>query len=194
MHHTSEAIAYEIKAMIAELQDYLLDDRLFKTVTVSSPSGDQLIKMTIGGLLERMEALQAQEANGDVDDLRAEARAALDRARQSLPERYYEKLGREAKSYTDSWNWFLQNCWEGERRCRSDYTQEVPIRVRLEHLLQEGQNRPELADSRQRIRKLDEQLREIWEEEDAPLHGNSDRYPRDQYWWLYGRPAPQAAR
>jgi hypothetical protein len=194
MHHASEAIAYEIKAMIAELQDYLLDNRLFKTVTVSSPSGDQLIKMTIGGLLERMEALQAQEANGDVEDLLAEARSALERARQSLPERYYEKLAREAKSYTDSWNWFLQNCWEGERRCRSDYPQEVPIRVRLEHLLEEGQNRPELADSRQRVRKLDEQLREIWEEGDTPLHGSSDHYPRDRYWWLYGRPAPREAR
>jgi hypothetical protein len=103
-------------------------------------------------------------------------------------------LGREAKSYTDSWNWFLQNCWEGDERCRLDYPQEVDLRLRLERLLAEGAGRPEMEDSRQRIRVLDERLRRIWSVADEPLTGSPERYPREQYWWLYGNPTPQQER
>ena len=40
--------------MSEHLQDYLLDERLYKTITVPSESGDRLIKMTIGAMLERL--------------------------------------------------------------------------------------------------------------------------------------------
>jgi hypothetical protein len=188
MHQNTDTAVHELTAMSEALQDYLLDDRLFKTITVSSPAGDRLIKMTIGGMLERLEELESQ---GAASQAVAQAREALERAKRSQPDRFYERLGREAKSYADSWNWFLQNCWEGAARCRSDYAQEVPIRLRLEQILAESGEHQELAESRRRVRTLDERLRSIWEEEDEPLLGNRDRFPRDPYWWLYGRPQPQ---
>ncbi len=180
--------AYELDAMSRKLEDYLLGDDLYKTITVTAPSGDRLIKMTIGGMLERIDELAEQD---ETHPAIQRANEALERARSVQTNRYYGMLGREAKSYTDSWNWFLQNCWEGEGRCRADYPLEVPLRLRVERLLEEGGDRPELVDTRNRIRSLDRQLREIWEEQDEPVVQNGSRYPRERYWWLYGRPNPQ---
>ena len=191
MHPTNESTIHELAAMSQHLQDYLLDDRLYKTVTVSSGRGERLIKMTIGAMLERMDELESSSLAGAAAPVLEQAQEALQRARRSQTDQFYQMLGREAKSYTDSWNWFLQNCWEGDRKCRSDYAQEVGLRLRLERLLEEGGEHPALADSRQRVRALDERLRAIWEEQETPVVETRGTLPSDRYWWLYGRPRPQ---
>lgn len=188
MADSNQEMTVELEAMGQKLDDYLLGDDLYKTITVHAPEGDRLIKMTLGGMLERIADLSYAEVASPVVQ---QARAALDRARRAMPERYHSRLAREAKSYTDSWNWFLQNCWEGDGRCRADYALEVPIRLWLERLLEEGGDHQALADSRTRLRALDERLANIWEEGDAPVAGSADRHPRDRYWWLYGLPLPQ---
>ncbi len=185
--HNPETTRHELAAMVRHLEDYLLDNDLYKTITVTTPTGDHLIKMTLGGLLERMDEAETQGAS----DAAREAREALERVKRMMPDRYYERLAREAKSYADSWNWFLQNCWEGEARCRADYAQEVDTRLRLERLFEEGGEHTDLAAARQRIRSLDQRLRDIWQESGTPLLGDTSRYPREQYWWLYGRPQPR---
>ncbi len=186
----SRSSTHELESMSDKLEDYLLDEELYKTITVHAPEGEHLIKMTIGGMLERLEELRAHDASNPVIVL---AEGALERAQTVMPDRYFAKLAREAKSYTDSWNWFLQNCWEGDGRCRSDYAQEVPLRLRVARLLDSAGERPELADTRARVRSLDHQLEEIWEESDEPVlaGATAERYPVDRYWWLYGRPAPR---
>lgn len=192
MPHDAESAARELRAMGAALEDYLLDESLFKTIGVPAERGDTLIKMTLGAMLERIAALDEQ---GSAPDVVADARAALDHARSMMGDRYFARLAREAKSYTDSWNWFLQNCWEGAASCAADYPTEVAARLRLARLLDEGEGRPELAEQRQRIQALDERLRAIWEPAPhALLVGDESRYPRERYWWLYGRPAPRRDR
>ncbi len=183
-----ETTRHELTAIAAHLEDYLLGNDLYKTITVTTPTGEYLIKMTLGGMVERMDELEAQ---GGASDAVRQAREALERVKRMMPDRYYERLAREAKSYADSWNWFLQNCWEGEARCRADYGQEVETRLRLERLFEEGGEHADLAASRQRVRSLDQRLRDIWQEGSQPLIGDSSRYPREQYWWLYGSPRPQ---
>lgn len=170
------------------LQDYLLDDRLFKTISVQAPSGDWLIKMTLGGMLERMEELSER---GDAGAQVQEAREALERAKRMMSEQYYTMLAREAKSYLDSWNWFLQNCWEGEPRCKADYPQEVAIRLRLAQIMEEAGGHDALAESHQRLQQLDERLQEIWQPGPFCMAQGNERYPREGYWWLYGHPEPQ---
>jgi hypothetical protein len=183
-----ETTRHELTAIAAHLEDYLLGNDLYKTITVTTPTGEYLIKMTLGGMVERMDELEAQ---GGASDAVRQAREALERVKRMMPDRYYERLAREAKSYADSWNWFLQNCWEGEARCRADYAQEVETRLRLERLFEEGGEHADLAASRQRVRSLDQRLRDIWQEGNQPLIGDSSRYPREQYWWLYGSPRPR---
>lgn len=187
MHQSQETIAQELTAMTSHLSDYLLGDRLYKTISVHGTGGERLIKMTLGGMLERIAEL------GSTPESRA-ATAALEQAQRTMPDRFFEMLGREAKSYTDSWNWFLQNCWEGDAKCRSDYAQEVGIRLRLERLLEYGGEHAALADSRQRLRSLDQRLQAIWASGEGPLVGEAASYPQERYWWLYGEPQPQEQR
>lgn len=189
-HSNPETAARELQAMSERLEDYLLGNDLYKTISVHAPNGEHLIKMTLGGMLERIAELEAQ---GGATEVASQAREAIARGQRMMGDHYFEMLGREAKSYTDSWNWFLQNCWEGEARCRADYPLEVDTRLRLERLFEAGGERPELADSRQRVRSLDERLRAIWQPEDQPISRDAAPYPREQVWWLYGRPQPQEA-
>ena len=100
-------------------------------------------------------------------------------------------LARETKSYTDSWEWFLQNCWEGNANCRADYAQEVSLRLRLERLLQYGADYAELLDSRKRVRLLDQRLSSVWQKSDTPIIGTHEAFSPDTYWWLYGQPHAQ---
>lgn len=188
MSQEQSPAVHELEAMTQHLEDYLLGDRLYKTITAHESGGDHLIKMTLGGMLERI-----AESEGPAPDSARAARDALALAQRTMPDRFFAMLGREAKSYTDSWNWFLQNCWEGDARCRSDYGQEVGIRLRLERLLDYGGSHAELSDSRLRLQKLDERLRAIWEPSSTPRQGNASDYPQERYWWLYGQPHPQEA-
>ena len=57
---TTELLVAE--AMAAELADYLLGDRLFRQIVVQSPLGTQQPKMTLGGVLSRLQLLQFRSA------------------------------------------------------------------------------------------------------------------------------------
>ncbi len=187
--HTTDYELAVLSTMVNRLQDYLEDDRLFKTITVHTPEGERLLKMTIGGILQRLDELSQELLDPEQADELAELQREFGRVRDAHGEAYYRKLGRELKSYTDSWHWFLQNCLDGDSRCIADYPQEVSTRLRIESLLQEGDRHPSLAEGRRRVQELDEQLRANWQPGEfvlsAPL---AQRYPREHYWWLYGRP------
>lgn len=183
-----EQQARELQTMTEELENYLLDDRLFRTITVAGKQGDYLTKMTLGGMLERIADLQRAEHAPEVVEA---AQGALERAQRVMGEAYDLMLAREAKSYADSWRWFLQSCEESPEECGRDYAQEVPLRLRLERLLEAGRDRPALDEARRESARLDQRLREIWQRGDAPLL--ESEFPREQVWWLFGRPAASEA-
>lgn len=190
---TSERVETKIailERMVARLDDYLDDTTLFKTITVYTPAGERLAKLTIGALLEHFDALQAREDLTDTQRQRlTELSRTAGRIKKERADAYYQRLARELTSYTDSWRWFLQTCEDGNRRCVTDYPDEVAIRLRIARLLEEAGDRPEVDAQRTRVRRLDERLRAIWEPGDFVLRDASPAsYPRDEYWWLYGRP------
>ena len=189
MYNKPNAVINELSVMTEHLSDYLLGDRLFKTISVPSTKGERLVKMTLGGMIERIAQLEEGAPPGAAEVIH-EAKQALQQKQHSYAHYFFEKLAQEVKSYTDSWNWFLQNCWENESRCYSDYAAEVNIRLRLERLLACAGEHQQVADSRRRIRTLDGRLRGIWQEADKPIIGKEGDYPRAQYWWLYGHPGP----
>lgn len=178
----------ELDAMIQHLENYVLDQRLFKTITVFGSKSNRLIKMTLGGMLERIAELEKEEENHERLQLIHKAKEALKREQIRQPKGFMALLARETKSYTDSWKWFLQNCWEEDAECAAAYAQEVALRLRLEYLLQYGGDHAELADSRRRVRLLDQRLSSIWEKSNTPILGRPNDFPADTYWWLYGQP------
>ncbi len=191
MTHESPATDLAIlESMVNRLEAYLEDDRLFKTITAYTPAGEQLVKLTIGAILERLDELKQRSDLSDEERQKlttlAERVAAVKRRR---PEAFYRKLAREVNSYADSWRWFLQSCEEGDRRCVQDYPFEVATRLRIQRLLDEGEGRPELEAARNRVAELDRRLRRIWKPGAFVLRGQSPgKYPADRYWWLYGHP------
>lgn len=178
-----------LESMVEHLDDYLDDERLFKTITAYPPDGERLVKLTIGAMLDLIDELQSRDLAAIHEEKLTELKQRAGRIRQQRSGAYFEKVAHELKSYADSWRWFLQSCEDGEQRCVTEYPDEVSTRLRIERLLDEAGDRPETTDQRRRIEKLDRRLRDIWSPGDFVLRdAPADAYPRDAYWWLYGRP------
>jgi hypothetical protein len=193
--HTGVELAVDLtlaQAMVKELENYLLSDRLFYQLVVRTPAGDRQPKLTPGVLIETLAQLQWADA-----ELSADQRQQLDQLeanftaiRQQWASLWRDKVLVELKSLLDSWNWFMQDCADWRHRCETEYDSEVWIRARVTMLMDEVRDRPELAELRQRLAVLDSRLtrvfrpgRFIW---DAKLE---EHYPKQQFWFLHGRPS-----
>ncbi len=178
-----------LEQMVDRLEEYLDDERLFKTITVHTPSGERLVKLTLGAVLDRLGGLTRRARSPEERRRLAALAEQLEHLKARRPEAYYHKLARELKSYVDSWRWFIQSCEEGDRRCAQDYPFEVTTRLRIQRLLDEGAGHPEVEALRRPVDELDRRLRARWQPGPFVLKGEpSDQYPPERYWWLYGRP------
>lgn len=178
-----------LASMVEHLDDYLDDDRLFKTITAYPADGERLVKLTVGAMLDLTDELHSRDLTATQEEKLTELEQHAGRVRQQRSGAYYDKVAHELKSYADSWRWFLQSCEDGDRRCVTEYPDEVTTRLRIERLLNEAGDRQEVADQRRRIEKLDQRLRNIWSPGEFVLRdAPAEAYPRDAYWWLYGRP------
>lgn len=128
-----------VEQMVAELEDYIARDQLFRQLVVHTPWGDELPKMTLGGLVERLRFLEAH-----ADRLSDEERARVEAARKAYDDfvrrhrRQVEaRLRREFKSYLDSWKWYLDDVRDNPGKA-ADYRLEVHNRRRLDILLDEA--------------------------------------------------------
>lgn len=179
-----------LEAFVAELEDYIVNDELYRTVRVHLPSGDQMIQMSGGDLLTRIFRLAAER-----DRLTPEQQARFDAARSavektiySLRTRFHQRLGREVKARLDSLNWFLDECAGDPSRCRGEYPFEIRNRQRIDAILSELGNdlAPELKSQ---VNRIDDRIRMMvkpgnfaW---DARLEGV---FPRTRFWYLYVSP------
>ncbi len=181
-----------VEQMVAELEDYFARDELFRQLVVHTPWGDELPKMTLGGLVERLRFLERHR-----DELTPEERDRLDRARDAYDtfvRRHFsqvaERLRREFKSYLGSWKWYLDELRENPRKA-ADYPAEVHNRVRLTTLLEEARRLgieldPSLVAQ---LEDLDAFLRSRWEKGPFVWHGHAaEDFDPDAHWYLFGRP------
>ncbi|MCS6844689.1 MAG: hypothetical protein NZ528_10285 [Caldilineales bacterium] len=177
------------EAMAQELSDYLLGDSLYRQLIVKTPQGVKQPKMSLGALLEHLEALTAAEAEMTPDQ-RQRLRAVQEQvtlARRSFAEQWRAKLRRELHGLLSSWRWYLEDAAQNVK-ARQNYPTEVSTRTRLALLLEALGNEPEVADDRRELAQLDRRLQAMFQrgayigprEEQA-------RYPADRAWWLYGR-------
>jgi hypothetical protein len=117
----------EAEKMASQLEDYLLSDTLFWQISVETPLGTRQPKMTLGSLYERMQRLDARQAElGPNDRARlASIQRAWDEAQARFPEQWREKLRREFKSYLHNWQYYLEQRSSSER-----WAQEYKVEVR----------------------------------------------------------------
>ncbi len=177
-------------AMVKELEDYIVEDELFRTVAVRVPgTGDMNIKMTGGDLLTRLYRLSQERdrltpaQQQQYDETAAEARRII----RSLKTRFHQRLQREIKSRLDSLRWFIDESGEDLTRGRANYPFEVRNRQRIEEILKElaGDLPQTLAaelaavDSQLSAMRMGSEF--VW---DTSLRSV---FPQKPYWYLYAR-------
>ena len=181
-----------VEQMVSELSDYFARDELFRQLVVHTPWGDDLPKMSLGGLVERLQYLQRHR-----DMLTAEEQERLDKAWQAYEEaiRYRRqevahRLRREFKSFLNSWKWYLDELRENPDKV-ADYPAEVHNRLRLTTLLNEARRLGIDLDPEQlrQLEELDDFLRSHWTPGNFSLKGfGPDDFSPEAHWYLYGRP------
>ena len=126
----------EAEQMTSELTDYLFGDRLFRQIVVETPLGTRQPKMTLGGLWERIEHLQAtpELGQGDLERL-ASVKMAWEEARRRYPDRFRDKLRRELDSYLKNWKYYLDQVRQDPERWQSEREVEIRNRQRVEMIL-----------------------------------------------------------
>ena len=177
-------------AFATELEAYLVDDQLYRTVFVQTPAGSRSLQMTGGDLLARLYRLQQERSN-----LSSAQQTQLDAVQQrtdatiySLRTRFHQRLQREAKARLSSLKWFLDDCRSDRQRCRVEFPFEIRNRQRLEEILKELDYKPgeeiemELHAIDGRIRAVARAGDFIWDERLKPF------FPHQPYWYLYMLP------
>lgn len=188
----SELLLEIAAAMVEELEDYLLGDSLYRQLVVETSAGDRMPNMSAGSLLEMLRDLEYADEAGqltpDQSSRLASLRGTVERVADQYAAAYHQKLARELKSQIDSWRWFLQDCHDDPLQCRDEYPTEVRIRNRLALLMDAlGDDAPD--DQVVRLQRLDGDLRDLWSPGEFILdEALQNRYPKNRYWWLYGRP------
>ena len=178
------------EALVAELEDYIIKDDLYRTVFVHTADGDVSLQMTGGDLLARLHRLQ-----GEVDALSPDEKRRLAAARQqadatiySLKTRFHQRLQREMKTRLDSLRYYLDELDEDRRTGGGNFPFEMRNRQRIEEILKQlGSDAS--GDQLTQLRQIDNRIRQagkpsgfIWDPRVQHV------YPRERYWYLYLRP------
>lgn len=186
---TPEADLAIVEEMAAELEDYIVQDELFRTIVARVPGqGDVKLQMTGGDLLARLYRLNAEkdtltgEQKAKVEQLSASASTTI----YSLKTRFNQRLQREMKSRLDTLRWFLDDMADGQNRGMANYPFEIRNRQAVEEILKQlGPDVPE--DLRGQLANIDLRLRSfgggpnfVWDARLKPY------YPVSTYWYLYG--------
>lgn len=191
MDHHLETTLVITQAMADELTDYLMGDSLYRQLIVKTPQGARQPKMTIGALLENLEALQWQRA-----DLGVSEQAALDAIaervdidRRAFSGQWQALLRRELKALLDSWKWYLDDAAR-DADARANYASEARVRTRIDVVLRALADDPQAAGERKQLGALDARLKAMMRSGGYVGPADSQaHYPKSQAWWLYGKPA-----
>lgn len=179
-----------VQAMAEELEAYLVKDELFRQLTVRTPAGDQRPQMTGSDLLVRLHRLhgrRTQLSPAQRSSLDAVQRA-VDDTIHSLRSRFLERLERDMKARLNSLRWFIDDCRQDRKRCRSEYPYEIRNRQRIEEIVKflgdglDDHMKGQLRQIDERIQSMTRATDFIWDEQLQPL------FPKNPYWYLYALP------
>ena len=178
------------EAMANELEEYIVDNELYWTLTVRTKEGDHALQMTGADLLTRLYRLQGERAALSLTDQTRldNVQKSVDATIYSLRTRFHERLQREIKARLDSLNWFLEECTKKPKRCGVEFPFEMRNRQRIEEALKQlNYQLPEPLQSR--LHQIDTRLRQVampaeflWDQRWQAI------FPPQPYWYLYLRP------
>lgn len=166
-----------LEAGIPQLEDYLLSDELFWPITAR---GYDLPRLTIGGLLLAKARLEAR--GEQIEALFAR----LDAVRLKWRVAWETKAGREFQSRFGLWGNYLTDYRQNPEGHADSYPHEVRNRAMLQLLMAEL---PAKLPEREALPALDGALRSsmipggdfVWDPDLQP------GFPREEYWFLYGK-------
>lgn len=178
-----------LEAMANEMDDYLKSEVLFWPL--SDPS---MARLTVGAYLMRQHRLVALRHLLD-EDGQKRLDASLARFNQALVERivrFEQRAHKELEARVRQWQEQLRDMQEDKASAANYYPSTVENRAIIAALLDRLRLPPYRLDDElnRRIKQLDDALRSRWQSGDFVWPEEwQPAYPRDRYWWLYGRPA-----
>jgi hypothetical protein len=177
-----------IEAMAAEMDDYLRDGNLFW------PLGDtSLPRLTLGGFLMRQHRLLAlrdklDEADQErLDTVEAQFKEALVEKVVAFERRAHEEI----RARLRQWNEYLKELRDPSQGAGNYYASAVETRAMLAALMDKLQSPPYKLDRRvlSELASFDRVLANYWASGEFIWPKEwAEAYPRQRYWWLYGRP------
>ncbi len=194
MSDRASEIAYDlavVEAMVAEMEPYLKSDLLYWRLSPAVPLRPAAPLLTIGGVL-----LRTHRLGGQSDRLTPTQRNRLSAASDAfrvVTERWAahteKRMRRELDARLNSWQWFVDDCCERKQSCVAYYATEAELRTLLDLLIEAAAGFGNVAPQQRRLVLLDSQFRRwlrpgdfVWAALLEPV------YPRNRFWWLYGRP------
>jgi hypothetical protein len=194
MSDRASKIAYDlavVEAMVVEMEPYLKSNLLYWRLSPAVTLRPAAPLLTIGGVLLRTHRLAGQ-SDRLTPNQRSRMSAAADAFRTVTEEwaaHTEKRMRRELEARLKSWQWFVDDCREQKQSCVAYYATESELRTLLDLLIDAAAGFGNVAPQQGRLGLLDSQFRRwfqpgdfVW---DAALE---PAYPRDRFWWLYGRP------
>jgi hypothetical protein len=193
-HDESAELRYDLavaEAMAAELEPYLKSDTLYWQLSPAKPILPVPPMLTIGGLVLRLHRLEGQH-----EAMTPEQRTRLAATEEAFRSTFKvwkahaaARMLRELDARLRSWNWFVEDCQAQKRSCIAHYRTEAELRTLIALLLEETNHLEDVSQQRRRLAGLDAKFRNWFEPGEFVWRPALARvYPRDRFWWLYGRP------
>jgi len=179
-----------VEAMAAEMEPYLKSDLLYWRLSPAAPISPPPPMLTMGGYLLRTHRLAGQR-----DGLNAEQRAQLEAAETTFQTAIQEwaahtekRIERELGARLNSWGWFVDDCQTQKKSCITYYTTEAELRTIIALLMEAAARFGDVTAQGERLQGLDAQFQLWFQPGDFVWRaGLEPTYPRDRFWWLYGR-------
>ncbi len=182
----------EARAMVENLQDYLLGDQLYGS-TGGGFFGGKMPSLTIGALLLRLRRLNALSAS--LTESQSATLASLNERQQALAkewhQHYRDKMIYEVNSRLKAMDQYFSDCADDPRSCANNYLPEALRRTIAQELLNaiKEQAPDAVPDVQRALAKADSGLRRYTVPSDFVWSAVlSSTYPQTEYWWLYQRP------
>ena len=175
------------KAGVEELQDYLLSDNMFWSLDAKTEVNEPVFpNLTLGNLLLAEKRLRARHLTLEQEAQLGEVLPELDRLRSHWRVAWSKKAERSMHNRLNMWRNFIDEYTKAPGANADRYAYEVQRRGMLELLKTEVGPMPQAVT--ELLARLDAFLKTflvsgdfLWEEE------LKDGFPKDTYWFLYGR-------
>lgn len=180
-----------LRAFLEEFEPYLKSDVLFWPIRARGVEGRQLPTLTIGGMLitrHKLAARRSQLSPADLTDY-SQLNQQVDAALSRSPVAIEKRAESEFRSRLNLWASALEECGDNPAICADNFPASVTGRTILHLLLPYIGTSPAAEQMRQRLLMLDSVLRGLFVSGDFVWEANlANGFPRETYWYLYGRP------